>query len=54
MVLQIRVIEANGSNPVILEGASDIQYSKALNSSDEGISFNISKNDPKSYLSYPL
>lgn len=52
-MLQIRIINSDGSDPVILEGASNKQYSKALNSADEGISFDIAKSDPKANVLDP-
>jgi hypothetical protein len=46
-MLQIRVTDADGSNPIILEKADDKELTTAINSSDEGISFTIAKVDPK-------
>ena len=47
MVLQIRITENDGSNPVILSNTDNREYSKSLSSSDEGITFEVAKNDPK-------
>jgi len=59
MALQIRIATpefSNGiafSDPIILENADQIQLSKTVSSSEEGISFALPLNDPKNeYLDY--
>jgi hypothetical protein len=52
-MLQIRLTKANGTEPVIIERAANIVYSKALNSSSEGIAFEIAKADPKASMLSP-
>jgi len=47
-MLQIRLTDSLGSNPIILEKADNKVYSKALSSASEGISFSYPKNDTKS------
>jgi hypothetical protein len=48
VALQVRIVNpSNPSDVVILENAANKQYFKSINSSDEGISFEIPKNDPK-------
>src|SRR5688572_12559852 len=46
-MIQIRIANYDGSDPIILEKAKNRTVSKVINSSDEGISFEVSKNDPK-------
>lgn len=48
MVLQIRVTDPDGTNPIILNTAKERRVSFALNSDDEGIRFTIAKNHEKS------
>lgn len=52
-MLQIRIAEFDGSDPVILETASSRRYAKAINSADEGVSFTIAKNSPKAEVLNP-
>jgi hypothetical protein len=52
-MLQVRIADFDGSNPVILEQAKNRSYSKSVNSSDEGISFDIAKNAPKADVLNP-
>lgn len=52
-MLQIRIADFDGGNPVILENAKNRVYSKAINSADEGVSFDISKNAPKAEVLNP-
>jgi hypothetical protein len=47
-MLQIRLTDSAGNNPIILEKADNKIYNKALSSADEGISFEYPKNDSKS------
>lgn len=50
-MLILRLTDADGSNPIVLEGCESIQEFETVNSADEGISFEIGKNHPKaSYL----
>lgn len=53
MSLQVRITDADGSNPVILDEAENINYFKAINSSDEGVSFEIAKNSAKADVVNP-
>lgn len=46
-MLQIRITDWDGSNPVILENASNRVFAEAINSADDGIAFQIAKSDPK-------
>lgn len=52
-MLQVRIADFDGSNPVILEQAKNRSHSKAVSSSDEGISFDIAKNAPKADVLNP-
>lgn len=52
-MLQVRIAEFDGSNPVILERVEKITEFKALSSSDEGIKFEIAKNAPKASVLDP-
>src|SRR3970282_2447074 len=52
-MLQVRVTNADGTDPIILEGAKNRQYVKSVSSSDEGISFEIAKNSPKADVLNP-
>lgn len=52
-MLQIRISDFDGSNPVILEEAKNRVYSKTINSADEGVSFSISKNSSKADIINP-
>lgn len=52
-MLQIRVTDPDGSNPVILESTQGRRYFKTLNSSDEGISFKVAKNHSKAEILNP-
>src|SRR5687768_3455608 len=46
-MIQIRIANFDGTDPVILEHAKGRQVSKVISSADEGVSFEIAKNDPK-------
>lgn len=52
-MLLIKITESDGSDPVILHGTESREYSKSLNSPDEGLTFEISKNDPKADVVNP-
>lgn len=52
-MLQVRISNFDGSNPIILENAKNRSVSRVINSSDEGVSFSIAKNDPKAYILSP-
>lgn len=52
-MLQIRITDADGSNPIVLENAKNRSTGKAVNSSDEGIAFDIAKNDSKAQVINP-
>lgn len=52
-MLQVRIADFDGQNPVILEQVKNRNYSKAVSSSDEGISFEIAKNAPKADVLNP-
>lgn len=52
-MLQVRIADFDGSNPVILEAAKNRTYSKVINSADEGIQFDIAKNAPKAEVLNP-
>jgi len=45
---QIRVTNADGSNPIILDKADDKELDLVINSAGETVSFTIPKSDPKS------
>lgn len=47
MRLLVRVCDAGGSNPIVIEQADDINVFESVNSSDEGGSFTMPANDPK-------
>jgi hypothetical protein len=53
MTMIIRVKNADGTNPTVLERASNQTLRETLNSGDESISFELSKNDPKADLLNP-
>lgn len=52
-MLQIRIRAYDGSDPVILERAKNRNYSEAINSGDDGITFSIAKSDDKAYTVDP-
>lgn len=52
-MLQIRVTDADGSNPIILETAEDKSYFKSINLGEEGINFTVAKNYPKAEVLNP-
>lgn len=52
-MLQIRITDNDGTNPIILENAKNRAHSKSVSSSDEGIIFDIAKNDPKADVLNP-
>lgn len=52
-ILQIRISDFDGSNPIILEEAKNRSYSKTINSADEGVSFSIAKNATKADILNP-
>lgn len=52
-MLQIRIKNYDDTEPVILDRATNRVYSTAINSADEGISFEIAKSDPKSEVVNP-
>jgi hypothetical protein len=52
-MLQVKITEFDGSDAIILERAKSLTVFEAVNSSDEGVSFNIAKNDPKAYIVNP-
>lgn len=52
-MLQIRIADYDGSNPIILEQAKRRRHRKSINSSDEGISFTVAKNSPKADVLNP-
>lgn len=45
--LLVRITDQDGSNPIVLERADDIEEFKTVNSSDEGGKFTIPSNDAK-------
>src|SRR5690349_4013302 len=52
-MLQIRIANFEGSDPIILEQAKQRRYRKSINSADEGINFTIAKNSPKADVLNP-
>lgn len=52
-MLQIRVTNADGSNPIILDKADDKELNLALGSADEGVTFSLPKTDPKAIYINP-
>jgi len=52
-MLQIRITNFDGTEPVILDRASSRSYAQAINSADGGVRFNIAKNDPKADVVNP-
>ena len=46
-MLQIRMTDGDGSNPVILDRASAITYTKTINTNNDAVTFTLAKNDPK-------
>ncbi len=52
-MLQVRITNPDGSNPVILENAENVSVSKTVSSNKESGTFTIAKNDPKAYVVNP-
>lgn len=52
-MLQVRIINPDGSDPVILHKAENKSYFKAVDIADEGISFEIAKNSDKANVINP-
>jgi hypothetical protein len=52
-MLQIRILNPSDDSAIILDRVDNIAYFKTINSADEGISFDISINDPKSDILDP-
>jgi len=52
-LLQIRIADFDGTDPIILEHAKNRVYAKTINSADEGIAFDIAKSDPKAEVLNP-
>lgn len=52
-MLQIRIANFDGSDPIILEQAKGRRYRKSINSADEGISFSVAKNSYKADVLNP-
>lgn len=53
MALQLRITNADGTDPIILENVKNKSYFKTVSSSDEGVSFTIAKNAPKADVLNP-
>jgi hypothetical protein len=52
-ILRVRITDFDGSNPINLERAKNITEFEAVNTPDEGVSFDIAKNDPKAEILNP-
>lgn len=52
-MLQIRITDSDGSNPIILENTENRSYFKSINLGEEGVNFEISKNSPKADILNP-
>lgn len=53
MPLQVRITNFDGSDPIILDRAENISLFESVNSSDEGVNFDIAKNNPKANVVNP-
>jgi hypothetical protein len=53
LLLQIRIVDPDGTSAVILEKAENRSVIEVLNGADDGVSFEIAKNDPKADVLNP-